>query len=259
MKEQFQNSQENITETRNRVLDQIRFQAVKEGGLTEEMIDRQFAAYNYTDTALKKELLAAYRTIQHKGESTPEHPSQGFIRASAALGRDRAYTDKLNAAYEIASNLKKLHASEHTEHEAAHSMSLEKQDIESNRAQEQQEKEEKIKKTYMEIPSNYRADFRNHAAEALRSSRQEFKNNQDVFNRDTERITEWQKDAFNNQQQEYQNDIDKATDTLNKARSEFDTYKGIDHPSVEDWKTYSQEERESWDKKVNDIILSFKK
>ena len=260
MKEQFSGNPERaLIELRNRVLDQIRFEAVKSGGLTEEMIDKQFDTYGYQNSSLKKELLAAYRQVQHKGESVPQYPSEAFIKGSAAIKREHAYIDKQNAAIDIATNLRKLHESEMRQGTAAHSMNLEKQDIEANRETSQQEKEQEIKDKYMDIPSGYRAEVRPQAAEALRESRHSYGEAQERLERDTEKIKNWQAEGFEDVQQGYKNEVEKATNHLQEARVEFDKHTDIEEPTNEEWKTYSKEERGAWDEKVNNVILSFKK
>lgn len=260
MNEQFPGKAEiSAIELQNRVLDQIRFEAVKEGGLTEEMIDTQFTVYDYHNSTLKKELLDAFRRIQHRGESAPEYPSEAFIKGSAALKQEFAYTNKLIAAQEIAQNLRSLHKNEISENRVEHSMNLEKQDLESYKEESQQNEEQKIKDMYMDTPALYRADFRTQAADALRDSRESFQNEKRTTEGDIQKIKEWQKEGFEGMNQDHHDAIEKATNKLQEARIEFDQYKDTQEPTAEEWKSYSKEEQEAWTQKINALILSFKK
>jgi hypothetical protein len=260
MNEHFPGKAElSIVELHNRVLDQIRFEAIKMGGLTEEMIDQQFALYNYHDSSLKKDLLSAFRHIQYKGESVPEHPSNGFTKASAALKRERAYTEKLIAAQDIAHTLKNIHTNEILENSAEHSMNVEKQDLQSYKEESQQDKEQKIKDTYIDIPAQYQSDFRTQAADALRDSRKLFQDEKQTTESDIQKIKDWQKDTFQEMNQIEYDALERATDNLSEARSDFDQYKDTQEPTAEEWKSYSKEEQEAWAQKINTLVLSFKK
>jgi len=242
---------------RNRVLDQIRFEAVERQNLGEQIIDEWFSKFGYSNGILKKEILNEYRnTIS--GYPEPENPSEAYTKTETQIKREQFSIDKWFIVKEITKALREIHEIESRHNITKHNINVETEDFLQSKELGFQNKENNIKQEFMSIPENDRKDWRDFYAKRLKEIRGQSKQAKDTLNEDRDEISKNYREQAEKRIHQLMLIVEQKKKDLEEVKEKEKLLGNKEKPTEEEMMAHSNELGEEYARRINKLILSFK-
>lgn len=241
---------------RNRVLDQIRFEAVQKQNLNEQIIEEWFAKFNYNNSVLKEKLLSAYKK-NHK-YPRPENPSDSYIRAEAQTELEHIAVDIWWAVRDIKKALQEIQSIEKQNHGIAHTIDVDTQDILRINQEKADSVELSIKEEYMDISADKQAKWRQVYANRLKEFHQDVDKKEEQIMSDSSAVYEHNQKQAEETKQRLLSLIEQKKEEITKLKSRETVLKQQEKSSGEDIEQFKNEQQEEIRRQINETVLSFK-